>query len=46
MVDIDALFALALDGKFDHGPHLAMLGMATMKGLLSAPRGSSSTVRF
>ncbi len=34
MVDIDELYALALDGTFDHGPHLAMLGMATIKGLL------------
>ena len=34
MVGIDELYALALDGTFDHGPHLAMLGMATIKGLL------------
>ena len=34
MVDSDELYALALDGTFDHGPHLAMLGMATIKGLL------------
>ena len=34
MVGIDELYALALDGAFDHGPHLAMLGMATIKGML------------
>jgi ADP-ribose pyrophosphatase len=34
MVGIDELYALAIDGSFDHGPHLAMLGMATVKGLL------------
>ncbi len=34
MVGIDELYALAIDGSFDHGPHLAMLGMAAMKGLL------------
>ena len=38
MVDIDELYARALDGSFDHGPHLAMLGVATIKGLLRAPR--------
>jgi 8-oxo-dGTP pyrophosphatase MutT (NUDIX family) len=38
MVGIDELYARALDGSFDHGPHLAMLGMATIKGLLRAPR--------
>jgi hypothetical protein len=35
LVRIDELYARALDGSFDHGPHLAMLGMATIKGLLS-----------
>jgi len=34
MVGIDELYTRALDGSFDHGPHLAMLGMATIKGLL------------
>ena len=34
MVGIEELYGLAIDGSFDHGPHLAMLGMATMKGLL------------
>jgi ADP-ribose pyrophosphatase len=34
MVGIDELYALAIDGSFDHGPHLAMLGIATIKGLL------------
>jgi ADP-ribose pyrophosphatase len=34
LVDIDELYARAIDGSFDHGPHLAMLGMATIKGLL------------
>jgi ADP-ribose pyrophosphatase len=37
MVGVDELYALAIDGSFDHGPHLAMLGMATIKGFL--PRG-------
>jgi ADP-ribose pyrophosphatase len=35
MVEVDTLYAWAIDGTFDHGPHLAMLGMATIKGLLS-----------
>ena len=35
MVGIDELYARAIDGSFDHGPHLAMLGMATIRGLLS-----------
>jgi ADP-ribose pyrophosphatase len=38
MVGIDELYARAIDGSFDHGPHLAMLGMATIKGLLRVPR--------
>lgn len=37
MVGIDELYALAIDGSFDHGPHVAMLGMATIKGLLRPP---------
>ncbi len=37
LVTIEELYALAQDGKFDHGPHLAMLGMALLKGLLPAP---------
>ena len=39
MVSVPELFDLALAGKFDHGPHLAMLGMAVIKGLLTPPIG-------
>jgi ADP-ribose pyrophosphatase len=38
MVSIQELYAKAIDGSFDHGPHLAMLGMATIKGLLPRAR--------
>ncbi len=38
-VSVPELFDLALAGKFDHGPHLAMLGMAVIKGLLTPPIG-------
>ena len=37
MVGIDELYARTIDGSFDHGPHLAMLGLATIKGLLRQP---------
>ena len=33
---IAELHALALDGSFDHAPHVAMLGMAVMRGWLAA----------
>ena len=40
--------ALALDGSFDHAPHVAMLGMAVMRGWLAAavmrqPRASAGS---
>jgi ADP-ribose pyrophosphatase len=38
MVSVQELVTLALDGSFDHAPHLAMLGMAIMKGLLPRPQ--------
>jgi ADP-ribose pyrophosphatase len=38
MMSLDELFTRAHDGSFDHGPHLAMLGMAVINGLLPAPR--------
>jgi len=34
MVSVAELFAYALDGSFDHAPHLAMLGMAVIRGWL------------
>jgi ADP-ribose pyrophosphatase len=34
VVGVDELYARAMDGSFDHGPHLAMLGMATIRGWL------------
>ena len=37
MVGIAELHALALDGAFDHAPHVAMLGMAVMRGWLPPP---------
>jgi ADP-ribose pyrophosphatase len=37
MVGIDELYARTIDGSFDHGPHLAMLGLATIEGLLRQP---------
>jgi ADP-ribose pyrophosphatase len=37
MVTIPELYALALDGSFDHAPHVAMLGMAVMRGWLAPP---------
>ena len=37
-VDLDKLHGWVLDGSFNHGPHLAMLGIATIKGLLPLPR--------
>jgi hypothetical protein len=37
MVTVAELHALALDGSFDHAPHLAMLGMAVMRGWLPPP---------
>jgi ADP-ribose pyrophosphatase len=37
MVSIEELFARALDGSFDHGPHVAMLGMAVIRGWLPRP---------
>jgi ADP-ribose pyrophosphatase len=37
MVTIAELHALALDGTFDHAPHVAMLGMAVMRGWLAPP---------
>jgi ADP-ribose pyrophosphatase len=37
MVDIDMLYARVFDGSFDHGPHLAMIGMAVIKGVLRRP---------
>jgi ADP-ribose pyrophosphatase len=37
MVTIAELHALALDGSFDHAPHVAMLGMAAMRGWLPPP---------
>ena len=36
-VTLDDLFARACDGSFDHGPHLAMLGMALVRGLVRPP---------
>lgn len=36
-VTLNELFARARDGSFDHGPHLAMLGMALMRGLVRPP---------
>jgi 8-oxo-dGTP pyrophosphatase MutT (NUDIX family) len=37
MVTIAELHALTLDGSFDHAPHVAMLGMAVMRGWLAPP---------
>jgi ADP-ribose pyrophosphatase len=37
MVTVAELRALALDGSFDHAPHVAMLGMAVMRGWLAPP---------
>jgi ADP-ribose pyrophosphatase len=37
MVSVAELFAYALDGSFDHAPHLAMLGMAVIRGWLPQP---------
>ena len=37
MVSIADLFAAALDGSFDHAPHVAMLGMAAIRGWLPRP---------
>jgi ADP-ribose pyrophosphatase len=37
MVTIAELHTLALDGSFDHAPHVAMLGMAVMRGWLPPP---------
>ncbi len=37
MVTIAELHALALEGSFDHAPHVAMLGMAVMRGWLPPP---------
>jgi ADP-ribose pyrophosphatase len=34
MVSVAELFAYALAGSFDHAPHLAMLGMAVIRGWL------------
>lgn len=38
-VSVDELFAQAREGLFDHAPHLAMLGIATINGLLRLPSG-------
>ncbi len=35
---LDELHNWVLEGSFNHGPHLAMLGIATIKGLLPLPR--------
>jgi ADP-ribose pyrophosphatase len=37
LVTVAELHALALDGSFDHAPHVAMLGMAVMRGWLPPP---------
>jgi ADP-ribose pyrophosphatase len=37
MVGIEQLFERAFDGSFDHAPHVAMLGMAVMRGWLPRP---------
>ena len=37
MVSIAELHALALDGSLDHAPHVAMLGMAVIRGWLPPP---------
>jgi ADP-ribose pyrophosphatase len=37
MVSVADLVAYALDGSFDHAPHVAMLGMAVIKGFLPQP---------
>jgi ADP-ribose pyrophosphatase len=37
MVSVADLFAFALDGSFDHAPHVAMLGMAVIRGWLAPP---------
>jgi ADP-ribose pyrophosphatase len=37
MVTIAELHALALEGVFDHAPHVAMLGMAVMRGWIPPP---------
>jgi ADP-ribose pyrophosphatase len=37
LVGVEELFARALDGSFDHGPHVAMLGMAVIRGWLPRP---------
>jgi ADP-ribose pyrophosphatase len=37
LVTTAELHALALDCSFDHAPHLAMLGMAVMRGWLPPP---------
>jgi hypothetical protein len=34
LVDVEHLFGSVRDGSFDNGPHLAMLGVATIKGFL------------
>jgi ADP-ribose pyrophosphatase len=36
-VSIEELFERAFDGSFDHAPHVAMLGMAVMRGWLPPP---------
>jgi ADP-ribose pyrophosphatase len=36
-VTIAELHALALEGAFDHAPHVAMLGMAVMRGWIPPP---------
>jgi hypothetical protein len=37
MVTIAELHALTLEGVFDHAPHVAMLGMAVMRGWIPPP---------
>jgi ADP-ribose pyrophosphatase len=37
LVSVADLFAYALNGSFDHSPHLTMLGMAVIKGFLPRP---------
>jgi ADP-ribose pyrophosphatase len=37
MVSAQDLVTMALDGSFDHAPHVAMLGMAVIRGWLAPP---------
>jgi len=38
LLPLDEVYALALDGKFHNGPHVAMIGLALLRGLVDLPR--------